>query len=628
MLSRISNYIINLNNRDYFIFDLFILLLSPVMALFLRFEGKFAFIIDWSEIIILILIFLVIKLFIFYKFGFYNRIWRNASVDELARIVLGAFSVLLFEIFSIVLLKILGNKIAAQFPYSLPILDTIITFSFVAMIRFSSRFIEAMGYRIDNIEKNEGVIIAGAGQSGFMILTEILRSSKFGRVIGFVDDDIDKLGLKLKGIPVLGTISELDKIIVENNIKNVIIAMPSASGKKVKEIYDICKKLNINVLTVPSLQNIIEGKLSIRSIRNIKLEDLLRREQIRTNTDEVKFLIKNNIVLISGAGGSIGRELVRQILSFEPQKIVLLGHGENSIFEIEQEILNSNNLQKTEIISVIADIRNKKRIERVFLLYKPKIVYHAAAHKHVPLMESNVEEAITNNFLGTKNLVEIAVANSVDKFILISTDKAVNPTSIMGASKRMAEMVVLDTALRYNKEFSVVRFGNVLGSRGSVVELFKRQIEAGGPIKVTHPDIKRYFMTIPEAVQLVLLTSSLNKGGEVFVLDMGEPVKIIDLAKDMIRLYNLTLGEDIDIEITGLRPGEKLFEELFLETEQYERTKYPKIFIAKDSSRKFPKNFDILSERLLRLARRNNSDKGEIIKLIKEIVPEYNPLEN
>ena len=627
-INKILHFTNNLKNRHYFIFDVFILLLSPAIALFLRLEGKLELIINWEDLFLLTLTLLIFKLIIFYLFGLYNRIWKNASVDELARIVISAITILLVEIFIFVLLKFLGNKIAGQFPYSLPILDTIITISFVSISRFSSRLFEAMGYRIDNKEKTSNVLIVGAGQAGLMVLTELLRSPSFGRVVGFIDDDSNKLKLKLKGIPIIGSINDIDKIAQRKKINKVVIAMPTASGSKLKEIYNVCREFNIEVLTVPSLQNIINGKVSVNSIRKIRLEDLLRREQVETNTDDIKSLIKNNTVLISGAGGSIGSEILRQVLSFKPNKLIFLGHGENSIFEIEQEILNKSDLNKEIITPIIVDVRNEKRLNAIFKQYNPKLVFHAAAHKHVPLMEGNVEEAVTNNLLGTKNLVAASVAYDVEKFVLISSDKAVNPTNIMGASKRMAEMVVLNAAVKYKKAFSAVRFGNVLGSRGSVVGIFKKQIERGGPIKITHPDIKRYFMTIPEAVQLVLQTSSLNKGGEIFVLDMGEPVKIIDLAKDMIKLSGFTFGEDVDIEITGLRPGEKLFEELFLECEQYNRTKHNKIFLAVNAANEVHPHFEKLSNKLIDIANKNNSEKSEMIKLIKEIVPEFNHAEN
>ncbi len=399
--------------------------------------------------------------------------------------------------------------------------------------------------------------------------------------------------------------------------------MPTAQGKKIKEIYEQCKDESVELFTIPSIQSIISGKIKTSSIRKVKLEDLLRRDPIKINFEYVSGLIKGKTVLVSGAGGSIGSELVRQISSFDPEKIVLLGHGENSVFEIEQELINSD--LGDILIPVIADIRNSKRLNSIFNSYKPDLVFHAAAHKHVPLMEGNLEEAITNNVLGTRNLVNASVTNNVLKFILISSDKAVNPTNIMGTSKRMAEMVVLNAAKKYGVSFSAVRFGNVLGSRGSVFGIFEKQIANGGPIKITDAHIKRYFMTIPEAVQLVLQASTLNKGGEIFVLDMGEPVKIIDLAKDMIHFSGLKFEEDIDIEISGLRPGEKMFEELFLEGEEYTTTKHKKIFHAENAATWVHPNFEDLIASLIDYAKHNNNSREEMVSLMKEIVPEYKP---
>ena len=626
--SQFFNYVSNLKNRHFLIHDIVVLLVSPTIALFLRLEGDLDLVVGWQKFFVLTLVLLVLKVGVFYFFGLYNRIWSKASVDELARIVFSAFFILLLEIFVFVLIKFLGIRIAGQFPYTLPILDTIVSVSFVSISRFSSRLFEAMGYRMENKEGATNVLIVGAGQTGLMVLTELLRAQSFGRIVGFLDDDRNKFKLRIKGIPILGGISELKKIASKLKIKKVIIAMPTAPGSKIREVFEDCRALGIDALTVPSLQNIINGTVNVSSIRKIKLEDLLRREQIETNTDDIRSLISNNIVLVSGAGGSIGSELVRQVLSYNPKQVVLLGHGENSVFEIEQEVLGSLSHNNKNIVSLIADIRNEKRLEQIFEMYKPKLVFHAAAHKHVPLMEGNVEEAVTNNVLGTKNLISMAVKYDVDKFVLISSDKAVNPTNIMGASKRMAEMVVLNAAIKHKKAFCAVRFGNVLGSRGSVVGIFNKQIEMGGPIKITHPEIKRYFMTIPEAVQLVLQSSTLSKGGEIFVLDMGEPVKIVDLAKDMIKFSGLKFGEDIEIEITGLRPGEKLFEELFLESEQYVRTKHIKIYLAMNAVKSVHPNFEVLSCNLIEIAKKNNSKKSEMISLIKEIVPEFAHAEN
>lgn len=624
-LKKISNIISKLRNRHFLIIDLVIISISPLLALFLRLEGNLDFSIYGYSLIGLTIVLGVIKLSVFYFFGLYNRIWRSASVDELARMVFAGAFIVLIGVFVFYLFQHLNVPFVAKFPYSLPLLDGVISISFVALSRFSIRLFESMNYRTSSTGIQTNVVIIGAGAAGTLVFTELSHNQTFGRVVGFLDDDKDKLGLKIKGIPVLATTDNISAVIRKKNVKKIVIAMPAAPGKKIKEIYEQCKDESVELFTIPSIQSIISGKIKTSSIRKVKFKDLLRRDSIKINFSYVFDLIKGKTVLVSGAGGSIGGEMVRQISSFDPQKIILLGHGENSVFEIEQELINSDHSLENKLFSVIADIRNSKRIDAVFNLHKPDIVFHAAAHKHVPLMEGNLEEAITNNVLGTKNLVNASVANNVAKFILISSDKAVNPTNVMGASKRMAEMVVLNAATKNGAAYSAVRFGNVLGSRGSVFSIFEKQIANGGPVRITDANIKRYFMTIPEAVQLVLQASTLNNGGEIFVLDMGEPVKIIDLAKDMIRFSGLTFGEDIDIEIIGLRPGEKMFEELFLEGEEYSTTKHKKIFLAENAAKGVHPNFETLIGSLIDYAKHNNNSREEMLSLMKEIVLEYKP---
>ncbi|MCB0749727.1 MAG: polysaccharide biosynthesis protein, partial [Ignavibacteriae bacterium] len=368
--------------------------------------------------------------------------------------------------------------------------------------------------------------------------------------VAFLDDDPSKLKLRIRGIPVVGTIDEMAKFAEQFKINKVIIAIPTASGKAIRNILNIARQHNIETLTVPGINEILGGKVDIGKLRKIEIQDLLRRLPIKTDVKKVDELLKGKTILLTGAGGSIGSELCRQILKSNPEKLILLGHGENSIFEIDEELkfIKENNFGKkfvnTKIISRIADIKDKVRLDIIFNEFKPTVVFHAAAHKHVPLMEENPSEVITNNLLGTRNLVECSVKYDIKNFILISSDKAVNSTNLMGVSKRVAELILLKAASENGLNFKAVRFGNVLGSRGSVIKTFRKQIERGGPITITHPDIMRYFMTIPEAVQLVLQASVIGKGGEVFVLDMGEPVKIIDLAKDVIRLAGLEEGVD------------------------------------------------------------------------------------
>ncbi len=445
--------------------------------------------------------------------------------------------------------------------------------------------------------------------------------------VAFLDDDPEKLHLRIRGIPVIGKISEMATIARRFKIKKIILAIPSASGKTLREILEIASENKIETLTVPGVNEILSGKVDIAKLRKIEVEDLLRRPPIQTDIYEVSNFLTNKVVLLTGGGGSIGSELCRQILKTNPNKIIILGHGENSIFEIEEELkyIKGINQQRkivnTNIISRIADIKDKVRLDKIFSEFSPDVIFHAAAHKHVPLMEDNPSEVITNNLLGTRNLIECSINNKVGNFILISSDKAVNSTNLMGVSKRVAEMIVLKAAKENGLNYKAVRFGNVLGSRGSVIRTFRKQLERGGPITITHPDIRRYFMTIPEAVQLVLQASVLGKGSEIFVLDMGEPVKIIDLAKDVIRLAGLEEGIDVDIEVTGLRPGEKMFEELFSDGEEYLRTSHEKILFAKNSSEFIPSNLDYLLNNLIENC--NNLSKEEIILNLQEIVPGF-----
>lgn len=628
MVLRISrNFSKEIRNRHFFFLDLIIVMLSPMFALFLRLEGTLPNTYFNIDLVLLTILLGFIKILIFYYVGLYNRFWISASIDELARIITAGILTLLIETFVIYISRIFEFGITSNFPLSLPALDSVITLTLVSLSRFSLRFIETLNNRAESKLANTRILILGAGKSGVMVLNELLSHPSNGRAIGFLDDDNEKLNLKIKGIPILGKTEDIKYFVKKLSIDKIILSMATASGKKLKEIHEECRDLDIEILTVPSMFSIISNKITFTSLKKVNMEDLLRRESIETNVDKLSDLIEGKRVFVSGAGGSIGSELVRQIVKYKPSKLILFGKGENSIFDIQQEILEHIGSAYEILVPIIGDIRNRDRVKSVFLKHQPEIVFHAAAHKHVPLMESNIEEAITNNVMGTKNLVTVSSDLGVKKFILISTDKAVNPTNIMGVSKRLAEMVVLNEARKTGFQYSAVRFGNVLGSRGSVVGTFRRQIENGGPIKLTHKDIIRYFMTIPEAVQLVLQSSLLNSGGEIFVLDMGEPVKILDLAKDMIRFSGLKYKEDIDIVITGLRPGEKLFEELFLESEVYGKTDHEMIYTASDAINLIHPNFEYLSKELIDRAIENNGRVIECIDLMKELVPEYKPNE-
>ncbi len=448
------------------------------------------------------------------------------------------------------------------------------------------------------------------------------------KVIGLIDDDPSKRRYSIYGVSVLGGRSDISAIVEKHGVEEVIIAMPTAPGVEIRAIVRICEDAGIQPRTIPGIYELLDGTVGLSQLRNVEIEDLLRREPVKTDFAAVQALLKGKRVLVTGGGGSIGSELCRQILRCQPEGIYLIGHGENSIFEIQNELLReaaklARNETPTQVHAYIADTRFAERILRLFRQIRPDIVFHAAAHKHVPLMEANPAEAITNNVLGTRNVLNASLACNVGRFVMISTDKAVNPTSVMGASKRTAELLVHNAATSSQRPYVAVRFGNVLGSRGSVVLTFKRQIAAGGPVTVTHPDVKRYFMTIPEAVQLVLQSSVLGHGGEVFLLDMGEPVRIVDLAEDLIRLSGLEVGRDVAIEYTGMRPGEKLFEELFTTGEEYTRTEHQKIFIAANASTFVPESLDA-SIRALEQAAEDN-DREAIVRNLQHLIPEYTP---
>jgi len=492
----------------------------------------------------------------------------------------------------------------------------------------------------------------GAGDAGAMIVREMQSNPHLGlEPVGFLDDDLGKHDVRIHGVPVLGDRHAILEMVKKHKASQVIIAMPTVPGVEIRDIVHICDEAGVRARIIPGMYEILDGTVSVNQLRDVRIEDLLRRDPVHTDISAVREMLRGKQVLVTGGGGSIGSELCRQILRCEPAALTLVGHGENSIFEITNELTKleagnsklktGNSKLETEssiqhpassiqypvssIQPIIADIRFPERIRAVFEEYRPEIVFHAAAHKHVPLMESNEVEAVTNNVLGTRNVVEAAVATGVERFLMISTDKAVNPTSVMGTSKRVAELIVQAAARRTGRAFVAVRFGNVLGSRGSVVPFFQKQIAAGGPVTVTHPEMKRYFMTIPEAVQLVLQAAVLGKGGEVFALDMGEPVRIADLAGDLIRLSGFEPGRDIDIVFTGLRPGEKFYEELFADQEIHKRTQHEKIFVCPNGAGPGcpPGEFEAAVDALVRAAHRGEARR--VRQLLADLVPEYRP---
>ena len=627
--------ILNLNNRHFFFLDGIIFCLTPLIAIILRLDDLTALGQYRNGLILATVIFTVVKLAVFTIGGFYKRYWKYASVDELIEI---AGLTLTAAIAETVILSIIQYVFGAELelyivPRSLPLLDGILTFVLIGAIRFSVRAAERKDRQRKNFYKRDRILIVGAGDAGVSIMQEMRRNLKLGlNPVAFVDDDPRKLGLNIQGVPVVGNRYQIPEIVATQNIRQVVIAMPTTSGKTIREIVDLCQAIGIKVTTLPATNEIFNLSNQTNPLREVKIEDLLRREAIETDTQSVFQLLTGKVVMVSGAGGSIGSELCRQIFRSRPAKMVLLGHGENSVFNIQQELQQvlailqeSEERQLTELVPYIADLRTEARIEDAFRIYRPDIVFHAAAHKHVPLMEVNPPEAVTNNILGTKNLLDFAIKYNVDHFVMISTDKAVNPTSIMGATKRAAEMLVLKAARTSGKPYAVVRFGNVLGSRGSVVPTFKNQIAKGGPVTITHPKICRYFMTIPEAVQLVLQAAVLNSQsnrGQIFMLNMGQPVKIVDLAKDLIHLSGYQVGKDIEIVFTGLRPGEKLYEELLVEGEEYQPTAHDKVLVVKNASQIIPPNLDQTANIIFEAAEQN--DINLIVFLLDRLVTGYN----
>jgi FlaA1/EpsC-like NDP-sugar epimerase len=631
----IDKKLLNLNNRHFFLLDGLVFCLTPVMAMVLRLDHLDLLQEYYQGLFVATIIFSVVKSITFIIGGFYKRYWKYASIDELIEIAALTTTAVVVEIILLSILQyVIGNDTNQYLvPRSLPLLDGILTFILIGGIRFSVRAAERKNQQRKNFYKRDRVLIVGAGDAGVSILQEMRRNLKLGlNPVAFIDDDPKKLGLNIQGLPVLGNRYRIPEIISAQNIRQVVIAMPTTAGKTIREIVDVCQAVGISVNTLPSANEILDQGNQVTTLREVKIEDLLRREPIQTDAQAVSQLLTGKTVLITGAGGSIGSELCRQIFRCRPAKMILLGHGENSVFNIQEElqqvlqILQQENSdqQLTQLIPYIADLRIKPRLEDAFRVHQPDIVFHAAAHKHVPLMELNPPEAITNNVLGTKNLLDLAISYDVGNFVMISTDKAVKPTNVMGASKRTAEMLVLKAARISGKPYAVVRFGNVLGSRGSVVPTFKRQIAKGGPVTITHPDITRYFMTIPEAVQLVLqasVLSSQNSQGQIFMLNMGQPIKIVDLARDLIKLSGYAVGQDIDIVFTGLRPGEKLYEELLVEGEEYESTAHEKVLVVKNASRIIPPNLDTTINVLCQAAKCN--DINLIIFLLDRLVVGY-----
>lgn len=632
-ISRLNQTLIKLNNRHFAIADAIVFVIAPLLAISLYLGGKIDLAVYQMGLVAATLLFFAVKALVLSRWGFYQGYWRYASVDELAKIAKLAVAVIFWQTLCFGILYQIGTFSIDVLPPSLPLLDGILSFLVVGSLRFSVRAVETKSNKHQEMESGERVLVVGAGTAGISLVQEMQRQPDRGYYpVAFIDDDPNKLNLKILGIPVVGNREAISDAVQNLQIGRITIAMPSVSGNIIREIVEICQATGVPTTTLPGLHEILNGRVRLGSVRDIKIEDLLRREPIQTDIDGVARLLKGKKVLITGAGGSIGSELCRQVLSCRPAEILILGHGENSVFGIEQELKQRlinlaqgknapQNLPRLR--TFIADLRFSDRLEYAFDRFRPNFVFHAAAHKHVPMMEVNPPEAITNNVLGTQNLINLALRYNVERFVMISTDKAINPTNVMGASKRVAEMLVLNAAQSSGKPFVVVRFGNVLGSRGSVVPTFQKQIEAGGPVTITHPDICRYFMTIPEAVQLVLQASVLSHGGEVFMLNMGKPVKIVDLARDLIRLSGYEVDRDIEIKFTGLRPGEKLFEELLIPGEKYEPTEHEKLLVVPNASQMVPDSLELTVKALGQAAFQNNTSL--ILFLLEQLVAGYVP---
>lgn len=600
-------------------FDIIIINISLIASYLLKFDFSYSSIPErfTQPILKLALIATCIKIITYIVLRLYNSLWKYAGVYEMGLIV-GAS----FVSNSIMISYVFISR--TPVPRSIFLICMLTDVFLIAGIRFAYRiFRRVIKGEIIRFKNLKRVLIFGGGDAGAIIVKEMKMHPELKSTpVAIIDDDLFKQGKKINGVPIKGQRKDILKVVEKYQIDEIIIATPSASNKDINEIFTECSKTQCKVKILPSLSQLIDETVVMQKVRDVNIEDLLGREPVNLDVNEVSSYIKDQVVLVTGGGGSIGSELCRQIAGFSPKKLIILDNYENNAYDIQNELLYNN--PQYELHTIIANIREKPRLERIFEMYKPDVVFHAAAHKHVPLMEANPTEAIKNNVFGTLNVAECADKYGVKRFVLISTDKAVNPTNIMGATKRIAEMVIQAINRISKTEFVAVRFGNVLGSNGSVIPLFKKQIEQGGPVTVTHPEVTRFFMTIPEAVQLVIQAGAMAKGGEIFVLDMGEPVKISDLARNLIKLSGFEPDVDIDIEYTGLRPGEKLYEELLLKEEGLESTKNNKIYVAKPIHTDLAllkRELDCLKEIMLK-------DSEGISEYIKLIVPTYKKAEN
>ena len=598
--------------------DIIACVVASFMGLWLRFDFSVSAIPEqyWRRALYFLPIYIVITLICFWANRLYKYMWSVAGLWEMFSIF---FAVTFTTIFQVCGFHIIGWPM----PRSFYLLTYLILMISVILNRYSYRILrswEANWHNYKNRNKFKRILIVGAGAAGSVILNEIKSSDRlYGDVLCFVDDNKQKQGRIINGIPIEGGREDIPKLVDQYGIDEIYIELPSAKTKDRRDIINICQETGAKVKTLPAIYQLVNGEVSVSKLREVQVEDLLGRDQIQYNVDEVAAYIKDKVVLVTGGGGSIGSELCRQIIKQDPKMLVVLDIYENTAYDLQQEL--KYHYPDKDMRFIIGSVRDLHRLDVIFEKYHPQLVFHAAAHKHVPLMEHSPNEAIKNNVFGTYNVALTAEKYEVEKFVLISTDKAVNPTNIMGASKRICEMII-QTMAKYSKTtFVAVRFGNVLGSHGSVIPLFEKQIKAGGPVTVTHPDIIRFFMTIPEAVGLVLQAGAYAKGGEIFVLDMGEPMKILDLAKNMIRMSGFIPDEDIKIEFTGLRPGEKLYEEVLMDEEGLTDTENEMIHIGKPIAL----NEEVFFEQLRELREATRKDLPTIKTIVADIVPTYTP---
>ena len=606
--------------RRFFLFltDTFLLNACVYLSLIMRFDVGIVSIEPQyiNNYVDNMLFYTIISLLIFWVFRLYHSLWQYASIAEVYRIAEACITV---EVVHFLSNKMVGNMLPRSCYFNAAIYLIIA----ICASRFMYRMIRTVLNKYRNIKTSNNVMIIGAGEATNVIMREIQSSSYLANsnIACIIDDDRRKVGKYIRGVKVIGTRDRIKEAAKLYDIDEIIFAIPSASNEVKRDILNICKETDCTLKILPGVYQMVDGEVNVDSIRNVDVLDLLGRDPIEVDIESIMGYVKDKVIMVTGGGGSIGSELCRQLVSHKPKQLIIFDIYENNAYDIQQEL--KINYPDANVVTLIGSIRNVSRLESVFAQYKPDIVYHAAAHKHVPLMEVSPDEAVKNNVVGTWNVARMADKYGVKKFVMISTDKAVNPTNVMGATKRICEMIVQTYNEISKTDFVAVRFGNVLGSNGSVIPLFKRQIEAGGPVTVTDPNIIRYFMTIPEAVSLVLQAGAYAKGGEIFILDMGEPVKIDDLAKNLIRLSGYTLGVNMEIKYTGLRPGEKLYEELMMDEEQdkMRRTQHNKIFVAS------PRTIDLAEfyEQLQALeAAAAHNDEG-VVRQLAAMIPTFTP---